>query len=452
MRSHWVTAVLFLASWVGCGAPTPPAISKPRNPETAKTIPGAGGVPGKTLDALDLAVGPGDTLHVVWRESGHPVTGGLPHRRTLYARGERGGASWTQPEELAAASGEVPRILRGHDTVHLLAGRRLVHLRRDDGGSWQSSGQVLPQGSLAAEGLIPGFAYFGIAVDAVPTTRGLTVATLARHRNNGPLFLEVVSGWPTSPVGQRLAQWPDAAPQQPAPSLVIAGRSTHLLWAVGEELRQTVRRGSGTVEIYSTRARLFYRRSDDDGTSWHPAKELTESLDSRPEAITDVKLIVEADGLFALFASRGLFLSRSKNGRDWSPPVRIAGYREASGSTATGTWSVTTSADAIAWIDERFQSTDRRWWKPLGGWPWSDSPDGITNDVFFLPLRDLRGDPRESLQPRRLTPPDSHAFLTRLGASPTGLHLVWSGRQLATPTVDADSAPFEIFHLVVPID
>lgn len=437
----------------GCQPAARPASPGADAPQAA-VVPGTTGGLEDHIDAIDLAVGPGETLHLVWREVDRRKGGGLPGYRTLYARGDGGGASWTAPEVLPGSAGSTPRVFRGRGGVHVLLGRELIHLYRgDDGESWLPMGRIVPEGSLVVEASIPGFAYFGAAADAAAEGDGLAVAYLARHGAAGPLGLDFVSWSPGAAAApRRLAEFPAAGPQQPAPRMLVLGERRHLLWAIGEEVREIIDKSSGPVERYSTRARLFYQSDDPEAGRQAPV-EVTAGLSTPPQTIDDIELLATDAGLVALYSSRGLYFSRSGDGRAWSVPRRIAGFRQRSGSTGTDSWSLTAAGGAIAWIDERFQSSDRRWWKPLGGWPWSDDPEGVDNDVFLLPAGALKNAfAADGGEPLRQTARASYAFLVRLRASRQHLHLFWTGRRQSGKAAGAHPVPPEIFYRTLTLD
>ena len=52
------------------------------------------------IETLDLAVGDGDSLHVVWSAALQSVEGTLPKYHTFYAHDRQGGTSWSPPHVL----------------------------------------------------------------------------------------------------------------------------------------------------------------------------------------------------------------------------------------------------------------------------------------------------------------------------------------------------------------
>ncbi|HEV2853780.1 MAG TPA: hypothetical protein VHC97_13335 [Thermoanaerobaculia bacterium] len=163
-------------------------------------------------------------------------------------------------------------------------------------------------------------------------------------------------------------------------------------------------------------------------------------------------LISHQGTLFAFYSAFGLWASRSADGRIWSAPVAVAPYETslARGSTESGSVAAAAGPNGgvLSWIDARFRKSDRRWWNPLGGVPWSDDdPFWANNDVFALTLEEtgkaLTG---YTVTPRRLTSPQSFARSLRAAALDGRTVLLWAGRLGVGKRLEASDRPPTLFY------
>lgn len=449
----------------GCGRSGPQAVSAPAVPLPVRTLLG----PHDEIDALDVAAGPDGALEVAWREARRDAAAGaaavFTTRHATVTRDAGGDAA--APMVIEAARGQPARIVAGADGLHALAGAVLAHARHDD-GTWRALPDLLP---AAPAGAVPSAPRQALAFDVAALDGGLVVAFVAREPDaaapatsagapglaeQAPLGLFVVH-WNAQTRGgpaQRVAVFPPTAFDPPAPRLLVEGRTLHLLAAVTGERREWQRSGAGLSEVVRTRAQLVYLQSSDAGATWsRPAAVMPDASEpdagSAPPEIRSVELVRHGDELLALHASFGVYVSRSRDGRSWLPPRRLAGYET---GLEGGTHAFSLSAIgvdggvALAWIDERFQRSDRRWWKPLGGWPWSDSPDWSNNDVFLLrPPALAAALAGRSVVPERQTPPLARATAVRLQSVRGRPCLVWAGRTQVGHRSSSPSIPPSVF-------
>lgn len=412
-------------------------------------IPGLGLSPQDDIDSTDLAVAPSNDLHVVWRAV-VKKEGTTPAYPVWYRRGERGGQVWGSPVEVAA-SGEPPRIALTADAVHVLFGPRLRHFVAPVAGA----GRV-PFRELVP--LVPAGRGRALAFDLLSTGGGLVVAYLLEVPSQGAaaggLELHLAGdGLPDRVV----ARFPASVLRQPEPRLAAFGGRLHLLCAVNREERNEIVSSGRKVEELAPAGEIFYLGSGDGGATWTPPVEITSGGRSRPSAVQAAGILTRRGGLIAVYSAFGLWVSRSPDGRAWSAPAAVARYETSLARGSTESDAVVAApgleGGVLAWIDARFQKSDRRWWNPLGGLPWSDdNPLWANNDVFSLNLPEveatLAGRP---VTPHRLTPPLSSAHSLRAATDPEGRAvLLWAGRRKVGKRPDTFHEPPTLFYLTLP--
>ena len=402
---------------------------RPVEPATASLpvsqIPGLGLGPLDDIDAADFAVSPQGEIHVVWRAVIRKEGAVTPEYPVLYARGEPGGPAWGRPIEVDRL-GEPPRIALAPGGAHVLFGPRLRHFVGDGRGHFRELAPWVPSGRGRAR-----------AFDVVRKGEELLVAYLLEIPA-GSLELHVArAGGPDRTV----ARFPASFLSQPEPRLVAEGNRLHLLCAVN------LPEGSepGADEPF---ARIVFLSSPDGGATW------TEPVEAaRGHVAGAVALIPREGALHAFYSAFGLWSTRSADGRNWSAPVAVAPYRTtlARGSTESGSMVGSPGPDGgfVAWIDARFRRSDRRWWNPLGGIPWSDDdPFWANNDVFALPLDGIGKAPPATL--RRLTPPLSFARSLRAAVIDGRTVLLWAGRLEVGKDPAASGRPPALFYATYP--
>jgi len=438
------TTAVCLAGFLGACAPTSGSPGE-SPPSPILQVPGLGLGPRDDIDAVDFAVGPLGTLHVVWRAVVHRSGSTAPEYPVLYVQGEKGGEAWGRPIEIVGAAGEPPRIALTNGTVHVLFGPKLRHFVGDGSGPFREEAPLVAAGRQRA-----------VAFSAAAAGDGLLIAYLLEVPDAAPaeraLELHVAGG-----VGGRpdavIARFPGSVLRQPDPRLVAGGGRLHLLCALNMEGRsQTVGAGGRPVEQAEPGAQLFSLHSADGGATWTQPAEIGAG-GSRPPIVQAVDLVAQGGTLTAFYTAYGLWAARSTDGGTWSAPVPVAPYSPSlsQGSSESGSVAAVATADTgvLAWIDARFRKSDRRWWNPLGGLPWSDAdPLWANNDVFILGLPDLdavlAGRP---VTPRRLTSPLSFARALRAAAAPGGRAvLLWAGRAKVGKQPESFHQPPAIFY------
>jgi hypothetical protein len=421
------------------------------------TIPGVALKPDADIRAIDFTVDEQESLHLVWIVN--QSSSGSAKEQVFYTRGDKGGASWSQPLELTDACQQFVRILVMPDGVHIFCGNKLRHfLSRDRGNSWKELASLLSDaGGYAAAFDAVGIdsslvvTYFGHSFDpagGISKVLDLSVIRGTGDNFGAPVRIASFSGDSFAPL-----------------KLVANGKHLHLLCAVNSE--QQIKEKNYTQ--FESSAQLFYLQSKDSGITWSSPIEAsrwtTQGGTLIPGSIQhiggNIELLPLEQEWFAFYHETYLYMTHTVDGSTWFPAVNITPYEPSSLAAAFYSRSVSTAAingrGRLAWIDSRYRKSDRRWWKPLGGWPWSDAPDWANNDIFTIPLSDIvaivRGDQQtqHTIIPQRLTQPLSYADQVQLRASRTRIFAIWSGRRKVGKQIDTFEQPAELFYTVLPL-
>lgn len=398
-----------------------PVAETPGAPPVSQ-IPDLGLGPRDDVDAADLAVSPQGEIHVVWRAVVRKEGGATPEYPVLYARGE----PWGRPIEVDRL-GEPPRIVLASGVVHVLFGPRLRHFV-GDGRSFRELAPWVPPGRVRA-----------LSFDVLALGEHLLVAYLL-EAVSGDLELHVARA---GGLDRTVARFPASFLSQPEPRLVAEGNRLHLLCAVN------LPEGS-EPKADEPFARVLHLSSPDGGATW------TEPVEAaRGHVAQAVALIAREGALHAVYSAFGLWSTRSADGRSWSAPVAVAPYSTtaARGSTESGSVVASPGPDGgfVAWIDARFRKSDRRWWNPTGGIPWSDdNPFWANNDIFALSLDGIDKAAGRPVPPRRLTPPLSFARSLRAAVIDGRTVLLWAGRLEVGKDPEASGRPPALFYATYP--
>lgn len=450
--SNWVLVSLLLGIVAALTCSPRAATLPPDSSIALSRIPDLGLGPTDDIDAVDFQVDRNGVLHVAWRAViKKPASSGATYK-VLYARGEGGGTTWSPPVEIESRLGKPPRIVLTPGRIHIVQENDLRHfVSEDDGRTWKELASHLQVGGGKAVGL-----------DVLSLGEALLLTYLVRPAGSGNAGLNLhVAHWsPTADKwSSRITTFPGSNFQQPAPRLASEGARLHLLCGLNAENRRTVTSGGTSAEEFVVSGRLLYLRSEDGGATWSTPVEVVpgETAPAEIKTLQSVELLPFQGRIHALFSAFGLYMSHSDDGRRWSVPVPVAPYEVSISEGTHESGSVSAAAAAgrgyVAWIDARYRRSDRRWWNPLGGVPWSDeSPFRTNNDVFLLPWAELEAlsGPRPG-RADRLTPPDTfvRSLRVRVGG-PDRLFLLWAGRR-AIKKPNASSDRPEIAFTMVPI-
>ena len=416
------------------------------------------------IPAIDFAVDEDESLHVIWRAVlSNNERPSLNSDKILYARGDRGGASWSQPIQVGdnRLADDHLRILIGPDGLHIIFGRNLRHLASGDGGkSWRESAPLIPNQESRAD-----------VFDAVVVGDSLVVTYLFHPR---PAYeidkrtpkddqkLYVVRWSPKElSVPMLIASLPGSLNGPPSPRILAEGTRLHLMCGINADRRD----GAGV----GIAGKLFYLRSEDTGITWSApveasvgaAKGATSSGSGGIQTLGTIELLPTPERLYAFYHDSGLFMTHTKDGSDWSPAVELGGPGRPESSASFHSDSVSVAAigggGRLVWIDTRFRKSDRHWWNPLGGVPWSDETDWKNNDVLSIPVSDvvaLSAGPVQAKAlsaPARLTEQLSYANSARVRASRMRVFVLWSGRSKVGKRVDTFGQKPRMFYTTLPL-
>ena len=415
------------------------------------------------IPATDFAVDEKESLHVVWRAVfSNSESASLNSDKILYARGDGGGATWSQPITVGdnRLSDNIVRILMGRDGLHILFGRKLRHFVSSDVGiSWRELAPLIPNEESRAD------VFYAVVVDD-----SLIVTYLFHPR---PAY-EVDKRTPKDDQKLYVARWrptetsapilidsfPGSLNGPPPPRIVAEGNRLHLMCGMNAERRKGMAVG---IE-----GKLFYLRSDDGGITWSAPVEAsvgarkgaTSSGGGDMQTLGSIELLPAPGRLYAFYHDTLLFMTYTTDGTNWSPAVEI-GYKGPQGTLATyHSDSVSVAAAGsqgrLAWVDTRFRKTDRDR-NLLGGVPWSDDPDWKNNDILSIPVSDFLALTTSGAQvkaqsvPDRLTEQLSYANTVRVRASKTRFFILWSGRSKVGKQMDTFGRKPRLFYTTLPL-
>ena len=371
--------------------------------EALQPIAGLGHARAQRIDSIDLAA-EHERVHAVYVVQG----GASVPDRLEYIRSDRPGAGWTPPLLVASVPIDSVRVAVVGGVLHVVAGQRLNH--------W-----TLPSAPAApAAGLFDAAADRALAFEAAGSDAALWVAVIAGttigRAAQTPLELRVIR---VGPGGERhstvVGRFAPSVFSQVSPAMVIDGATVRVCAALNLESHVN----SGGVDAISAAARIVYSESHDAGRTWTPVTDVVPP--GRFSSVSGIAL--DGPGRTIYVSSFGIFRSDFRSG-GWRDPVQIAPYRTsiAIGSERSG--DVAVSGGIVAWIDGRFTRSDRRWWNPLGGFPWSDDdPLWSNNDVFSMRTADAG-----NASPTRLTGDETYAAALRLRTDGGRVLAAWAGR------------------------
>lgn len=350
---------------------------------------GSGLSPKDEINSLDAAIDVDGTMHVVWQERLDEY-GDSRDTRIIYRRGSGTPLRWG-PRVVIADGGmetENPQLVATHLGVHVFAGAYLHHWWLPAGGApIRDLGNLLgEQGPQAGR------------FDAAASKDGVLIVFAKPGRSKREVYA----------IG-----WTSTGPRAP----VLIATYAHSY----DARLQLLRANDRWMAFWSDNTLVHYRDPRDgmmatgehsdvrmaatlgEGASWGPVVRRTVS--DRAD-IVDIAAGSVAGAPAVFVAADGLYKTDLRAGI-WTPPLRIAGYDKGffSGSTETSAVAATQcdGHTALAWVDARHRRSDRRWWNPLGGFPWSDNPDWFNNDLFVATDLSKSASMAAKVAPLRLT-------------------------------------------------
>ena len=415
----------------GCGGAGHP-VSRPAA-SAIDLAQSTGVTAGDRIDGLDLALDAQGNLHAVWRHT-HGREG-ASRGRLMYRRGSGKPLRWSAPVVISTVAPGMPQVVARANGVHVFAGPRLHHWQLMEPGRVHEHGALLDRAAPQVD-----------AFDALAAGNGISIVfrTSPLRSGLGLYGLHWTQGGAAAPrpIAQAL---PSSSPGRAAPRLHgAAGR----LLAIWTETRSSgAFDASSGVTSFQARDEILASWSTDGGVHWSPPARVASTPGSDVAAVA----VADSGGSPVVFyAAHGVFSSHWQ-GNAWSPAAQRADHSAQSAPGATDITAVTAAscegAPAVAWADARHRRTDRRWWNPLGGAPWSDNPDWANNDVFVIERAFARqaGGPR----PQRLTQDGSYTGEIAMTARDGQLVVLHSGQaRVGKSRHDANAAPHLLQSLV----
>jgi hypothetical protein len=407
--------------------------------------------PDDIIVSADLALGDGQTMHVVWNAAVQKDPSMMPRNTSYYVRSKDGGNNWTTPIVIDNSFG-APRIVASGNHLHIVAGPWLNHFTSNDGGkSWSDLGPLMPKtvkGNVSCDLAMIDASSCAIVCLVQPRTPYDRIKRSSEHRQR--LLFGYIAEHSKSEFST-IATFPASVSPPPPPRLLLVDGVLHVLAGVNEDQWQQFS-GSVNVPALKVVGRMYTLRSDD-GQIWSNPVDLLKS-DGHLEPIEAVEGLAIEGQLYAFFSANGVLAARSMNGKTWTQARQVSSYRTM--ISPGGAYSSLLSAAVnpsgkglIAWIDERYRRSTSRWWNPLGGIPWSDDTQLLrNNDIFILELSQVDSLLDRGVQPFpvRVTSSMDFTRLVRFQWQGDQFVLLWVGRREVGKQLDSRGFPPEIFY------
>jgi hypothetical protein len=420
---------------------------------SALAIPTTKISPSQRISGIDAVADEEETLYVAGITT-EPVTG---KNSLFFVRGEKGGATWSAPIPLKKTDSRQARILISAHGMHLMSGLKLDDVYSADGGrSWTEREPMLKEADDHA-----------LTFDAAVVDKGIVVMYVEHDNSSGklrqqgpdtPFIIKCLTFSDDGTVSTKVIASLSATD---APSIRIARGSEGLLHCFFS-VNQGIREMEGDRAKYAFSSALYHMESIDDGLTWSryaavpfDVRNIAASVKEGIQFISGpVDTLLVNEHLFVFMADEtNIYMTSSQEGRAWAPLVILTRQYRRSAAGGFSARSVTTAKTQngegrIAWIDTRFGKSDRKWWKPFGGFPWSDDPEWANNDVFSVPLSKVMEGLHAGrvITPQRLTKPLSYAGQVKLAASRSSYYAVWFGKRRVAKTLESSEVPWEIFY------
>lgn len=398
---------------------------------------GAGLSPSDDITGLDAAVAADGSVHVVWRELLDALGDYRWHDRLVYRRASGTPLRWGPRVVIADGGTDTgnPRLVATRDGMHILAGAHLHHWWLPAGGApTRDLGNLLADASLEAG-----------SFDAIASNDGLVAAFAGAgpdERNIGAI------AW--TPAGRRTPVRIAAYGRSHGASVRLLRENGRLAVAWADNTLIQYRDPRDGMMAVTGQSGVRMAASPDEGKSWGPVARI-----AVPDTSDIVGLAVDSGSGFprVFYTSTALFATELRAGA-WTPPMAIAkaarGFFQAAPQASAAAATRCEGRLALAWVDARHRRSDRRWWNPLGGFPWGDDPDWDNNDLFVATDVPRSATAAAALEPSRLTTDLSMTKDVAIVARDGGLLVFRSGRARVRKASNDAGAPPEVTETGVP--
>ncbi len=409
----------------------------------------------EAITGFDFAADDSGALHFVWAAM-RSDSAGKPNLRTevWYRRTEPGGTRWDPPVLLGVAWGAGPRLVIVGTNVHVLCGSLLRHWMSGDLGRRWTELPALREGPRVGIGA---FDVQSLGDDSLVVA---CIGTSCHGADEGAeefvQTLEVLTCLQGRIASSRsLVQAPGLADFASAPRIALIGGRVHVLAGLTGQYKHRETKHGRSVEYWRSRARLFDAVGDRGAAGeWAAARELP-LPPGQAESIGDLAVLTRVEHPALFFCSYSVYVTEADDKGAWSRSTRLTpGEQPFLGSYQSSSVGVARAGarTRLVWIDRRFQKSDRSLLNPLGGIPWSDSPEWANNDVFTLDLPDHLDSLTVSRLPgpERLTQSLSRAERVVIRAVGERFCVAWSGREKVGHGVGTYGARPQIFFGYLP--
>lgn len=411
----------------------------------------------ENIQFMDFITDNKGIIYLVWTVGG---TNNKPvESKTFFSKSTNEGKSWSNPINIAGSPLSKIKLIKTEapTVLHLFFADGKEHfISIDEGVAWK---QV---NAIAAEERIQAF-------DIIATKdRNLIAAYLVKSKGNtsSQESLDVLTTrWDSQTNAMSKPEhittfgFGRSSISSNALKLAYNGNVLHIVCAIKKMTTIT----QGNTTSYSDSTFLYDLSSQDNGIKWSSAQDVLGSekyAKKNHSSIMGINLLSTDKDLLILYLAERIYV-KALSDRE-HPPVDIINYSPGALSPDFYVMSLASvpfkSSGVVVWIDSRFTKTDRKWWKPLGGWPWSDQPDWSNNDIFLMGAstiqRLLQSSKPEQISQNdyiRITPPLSVADVVRIHTLKQDYIVMWTGRWQIGGSKNSPKESNEIFMVKVPI-
>lgn len=390
------------------------------------------------IGGFDFLVDQDGTRHAIWTIDTPAASTAGGRRGAWYARSDARGGTWSPAVHLterAIAGAHIARVGNSRLVVSL-AGAPQLFSSEDGGHVWTSAGPRID--------LPPDFemvSHDARVVLAAVRRPARTAYDPAERGSADQVRITATRIEGNEAQQSVVAELPPTIFESPPPVVVPDGGRLHLIAAINGERRS----GNSRVAVAPN---LVGYTSDNGGVTWRGWAANPSSILETVSTVNAIDAVATATGVRIFVAGTSLIAANGGPDSPWQqirPPIgESAGAHDDQQGTSSCAALTLRDSTAVAWIDNRNRRSDRAWWNPLGGLPWTDDdPRWANNDAFFTTLGTV-GDGTPTTA-HRLTEDLSYAQLIRLRADRECFVAAWPGRNRVGKTLTAANRPPALF-------